>query len=412
MKMKIEKNFLTMLDLTALLMFLIFIIKCLSVLFYSSRNINLGFPYDAFGFEPFHRFTDYLLLWDITSIKNIYDLNEPIYKALTPAPYGFIQFSLLKFLPFRDLIITKYLNFILILIAFIFINFKIYYKNLSNFCVKDLLVFLIIFTLNYPIFFIIDRGNLDIYGATIIALLIYRITCVNCSKDNIINSILIAILIGLKPSFLLYYFVLLFYFNWKCIVISTGLILSSYAIPIIFYGAEVNYLLFAITNAKTQLGLPAIFCNNLSCAIRAAGANPNVYFSTLFGAISFFYFIYYFIKVCKALENKRKIYTLLFIATVATMVVNDPSPDYRLIFLLPFFISIGFIINLENISKFYFLSLVVSICLIFSFTNIYIKNYAINYFVILRFLGMLIFFQILLNQVIKYKAETTSPFLK
>lgn len=116
--------------------------------------------------------------------------------------------------------------------------------------------------------------------------------------------------------------------------------------------------------------------------------------------------------MCRALENQRKIYALLLIATVATLVANDPSPDYRVIFLLPFFISIGYILNLENLSKIYFLSLIASICLIFSFTNIYFKHYTINYYVILRFLGILILFQILLNHFFKYRTETNSLSLK
>ena len=123
------KNYTNFINLTILVMLLFFLIKSLSVLFYSSRDITLGFPFDSFGFEPFHRFTDYLLIWNISRLENIYDLSAPLYSQIAPAPYGWLQFMLLKLVPFPDLKGAKYINFLLLVLILTYVNFKIYIQN-------------------------------------------------------------------------------------------------------------------------------------------------------------------------------------------------------------------------------------------------------------------------------------------
>ena len=115
-----SKNYQTTINVTILLMVIIFAVKSLSILYYTSRNIEYGFPFDAYGFYPLHRFTDYLIIWEQAILNNTYDLSSPIYKIFNnPAPYGYLQFFLIKIIPFKDYSIVKYINFFVILIIFI-----------------------------------------------------------------------------------------------------------------------------------------------------------------------------------------------------------------------------------------------------------------------------------------------------
>jgi hypothetical protein len=383
------KNYKDLLNTVILFMILIFIFKSLSVLYYSSRNISYGFPFDSFGFETFHRFTDYLIIWEQSASENIYKLG-------TPAPYGFLQFLLFKILPFKNYSLFKYINFLFLLTLFIYINFKIFIHRNNIKLTDSLILFLTFIALNYPLFYLIDRGNLDIYPAIILSLLVYRCITDKKNNQNLFNAILIGILICLKPSFGLFLFILIFYFPLKYIFTSISMIIFFYLVPVVFYGADFFYIFKSIMVARGQLGLPTIFCHNALCGLRTIGLTPNVYFSFGFGILLLSYFYYCARKTSRLNDKSQILYLYLLTATVATLIINDPSPDYRLVFLIPFLLGIKEYFLPALYKNFEMLIILLCIIFIFSFSNIYFKSFSFEYFTFLRFLGVIGFFQIVM----------------
>jgi len=398
--MTLTKNYRTLINFSLIGMLIVFILKSISVMYFSSRNISLGFPFDSYGFDPFHRFTDYLLVWSHSSLKNMYDLNDPFFNNLKPAPYGYYQFLVLKLIPFKEYHYTKYINFLLILFLFLYINYKIFQINADNES-QNLLIFLTFISVNYPIFFLLDRGNVDIYTALLISILVYR-SVINITKnyDNAGNALIIGIIIGFKPTFAIYIITLLMCFSYKNICIGIFTALISYLLPIFIYGAELNYLFLSIINARNSLGLPSIFCHNFTCSLRAFYLNPNIYFSMVFSVIVFMFMTSLRFRIHKSNIIKYKFVLNLLVVTTILLVANDPSPDYRIIFLIPFVFVIPLILSIKNLSNKSFYLLILSIIAIFSFSNIYFKSF-LNYFTVLRFLGVTVFCYLIVNNALR-----------
>lgn len=398
--MTLIKNYRTLINYSLIGMLIFFILKTISVMYFSSRNISLGFPFDSYGFDPFHRFTDYLLVWSHSSLKNMYDLSDQFFNNLKPAPYGYYQFLVLKMIPFKEYHYTKYINFLLILILFLYVNYKIFQTNADKES-QNFLLFLTFISLNYPIFFLLDRGNVDIYTALLISILVYRSTLSNTEKyDNTGNALIIGIIIGFKPTFAIYIISLLMCFSYKNIFIGIFTALISYLLPIFIYGADLNYLFLSIVNARNSLGLPSIFCHNFACSLRAFYLNPNIYFSMVFSVIIFIFMTFILFRIHKSNIIKNKFVLNLLAVTTILLVANDPSPDYRIIFLIPFVFVIHLIISIENLSNKSFCLLILSIIAIFSFSNIYIKSF-LNYFTVLRFLGIIVFCYLIVNNALR-----------
>ena len=153
--------------LTGLL--IVLLTKMISVWYFSSRNISKGFPFDSFLFNVFDRFTDYLIPYIVAGYPNVYSTPEG---ATLPAPpYGHLQFVLLKYLPFRDNLWVLYGNFLAVVILFTIVLYGIFRFLYPQSSSERRLRFLVLLVVAYPLHFIIDRGNLDIYGAAVIAFL-------------------------------------------------------------------------------------------------------------------------------------------------------------------------------------------------------------------------------------------------
>ncbi len=393
-------------------MIFFFIVKSFSVMFYSSRDINLGIPFDQFGFDPFHRFTDYLMIWTVTGYENIYNLGNYFHAP----PYGFVQLALLRYIPLRDLFYIKYINFLFILFLFLYINYLIYIKSIPNKNINYKILFLIFLILNYPIFFIIDRGNLDIYGGVFFsAIIVIIIKNLGNSKASYLNLLFLIAIISLKPSFGLYILPILFCYPIPYILVAILGIIFSYLIPIIFFGASYLYLIDAILFARAQISGVSSFCHNYLCSFRALGIKPNQYFLIGTYILYFIYNVYYIKKICSIKLTNLRMYGLILIATLGTLLLNDPSPDYRLILVIPLFLSLGKILNFSKLNKNTYNALIISSGLIFAYINIYISGFTIFnnigmlYPAILKALGTVIFFHLLIIQITRLnQAENIS----
>jgi uncharacterized membrane protein YvlD (DUF360 family) len=159
------------------------------------------------------------------------------------------------------------------------------------------------------------------------------------------------------------------------------------------------YLLNAIITAKNLLGTPSIFCHNITCAMRAIGPSPNLNFSIFFTLTALIYFAYYGFKCTLIKHKKSRFYALLLVASISTLIINDPSPDYRLIWITPFLLAAGKLINIEKLGDTRYIILVLCSAFILSFINIYINNF-MSLTTIARFIGVMGFFHIIINTLI------------
>jgi hypothetical protein len=303
-------------------------------------------------------------------------------------------------------IIKKYINILTLIVLFLILNFKIFKKSIEADIFEKTLIFFTFIATCYPLFFLIDRGNLDVYAAILLSLLIYR-QIISIQKNNgdsnkITDAILIGIIAGLKPTFGIYILTLLICFSLKNIFVGIFIAIFSYVIPIIVYDANITYLIDSITSAKIALGLPKIFCHNFACLLRVIGFNPNKYFSIFLTLIIIPYFFYYFNKIRNISNNENKLILSLFINTSALLLINDPSPDYRIIFLIPFFFAINKFFLIDNLNNLKFIILILSIIFIFSFTNIYFQL-RFEFYTLLRSLGIILMTHIILSSSFKNK---------
>ena len=361
--------------------------KLLSVFYATSRGVGLGYPYDSMVFEQFHRFTDWLIPIEFSKLNNPFDTNDELYKHLPPTPYGILTFWILS--------LSKYINplplFFSILTAILLINYIIFTKIVIIETGNRALTFLALLITSYPLYLAIDRGNADIIAVLIISLFVLNEIDYKSKK---ISIILLTILISLKPSWGLFG-ICIFYYPGRYIILSISVIIALYTFPIFYSSASYDYMLTLIKMALPIIDNTNTFCHNFSCAIRVFWQNTQsldiviVVFGILIN-----------IAICIKLlifspnyNFQRKLLISFTFATFTTLLINNPSPDYRLLILMPFtqlaFYNMDFFdIQLNKIQYYFF---TISYTLIFSFINIPIVDFPPIY-TLLRFVGVFVIF--------------------
>lgn len=380
-KVNPEKFFTTV----AIISLIVMGIKLLSVFYATSRGVGLGYPYDSLVFEQFHRFTDWLIPVEFSKLSNPYDTNNELYKHLPPAPYGILTFwilsisNLIKPMPF----------FLFFLFQILFVNYLIFRKIVKCDLRYINLIYLALLLTSYPLYFAIDRGNADIIAVLLISLFVLNIL----NNHNLkISIILLTLLISLKPSWGLFAFCLI-YFPFSYAILSVLTIILLYTFPILFSGAGYDYMLILIKMALPIIDNTNTFCHNVTCGLRVFGYNSKIFnFIVVTFGLLFNIFVLINIKFLKKdYSLKLKVIISFFIALFTTLLINNPSPDYRLLILMPSFALFIFIINYYsvNLKKFHYNLIILSYCFIFSFINISIVNF-IPFHTFLRFSGVLI----------------------
>lgn len=374
----------------------LFVIKLLTIWYFGGRNIGLEHPFITMYFEPFHRFTDFLMIWDIVHNDNIYDYtNTPTYKFLSPAPYGFIQMFLMGFPLIKSASYgAAYLYFLILVIITFFLSYFLHSK--IQCCQKIdswIFIFSILF-MSYPFGFLVDRGNTDIFA--LIFILSLMITIILFDRLNLLKIICVSILASLKPVFLVYLASYYFSDKFKYFVFASFLTLISYFIPILFFNADYDYLLKAINDALPHISNQIKYCNSLSCTLRLFDLTISKKILILFAFIYLFSSFIFDKIFLKLKDTFQKFFYYFSISTIMLLIFNDPSPDYRLTFLLPFFIVI-----LANYHSFSFQNRLLSLFsffLIFSFTNISIPGVpAFDTF--LKFNGLILYNILLIRTI-------------
>jgi hypothetical protein len=382
-KINAEKFFTTI----AIISLIVMGIKLLSVFYATSRGVSLGYPYDSLVFEQFHRFTDWLIPIEFSKLSNPFDTSNELYKHLPPAPYGILTFWILSL----SKLIKPMPLFFIILFATLLINYLIFRKIIKCELRFINLIYFALLLSSYPLYFAIDRGNADIIAVLTISLFVFNIL----NSFNLkIGIILLTVLISLKPSWGLFVFCLIF-FPINYIILSILTIFLLYTFPIMYSGAGYDYLLILIKMALPIIDNTNTFCHNFTCSLRVFNYNNQFSnFIIVILALAFNIFSLVKLKFFKpGYSVNLKIIISFFIALFTTLLINNPSPDYRLLILMPaipLFIYIMDFYDL-NLSRANYYLIILSYIFIFSFINISIVNFfPIHTF--LRFSGVFLLF--------------------
>lgn len=371
----------TLINTVVLCLLAVLLLKLVFVFGYSSREYNYGYPYDSMVFDPFHRFTDWLIGIEWSRVGNPYDLNNELYKHIPPAPMSILSFWMLRFCDF----INKYFSFFIILSFYVYANYKLFKLAYpSDDWRLALLVFLSSCVSTFPLWFVVDRGNPEIFGLILISLLLFKSIQSKCFASWV-SLFLVAFLVSLKPSWGMYG-MLLFLFPLRKALVGLLVCVLVYAYPVLFMGMDVFYLTSLIKLALPYIKDTNTWCSNITCAVRSLPLSININNYLVAGVVVFLTFVsslYVLFKV-----KLRKEFLLIVVVSIGTVLANNPSPDYRLNIFFP--ITLGFICVFDTLrpSKLLLACLLISSVLVLGFINIPIKGF-FPYTTLLRFIGVL-----------------------
>lgn len=339
-------------------MLLIGVALKLLYIFYVTRRggfaFNSMYPFDSYLFDPFHRFTDWLIPLEYAKSLNFWDINSESPKNLPP-PYGPTTFLYLSVTSFLGSI----LPFFILVAGYLFINFKLLQRTLiledSNII---FLIFIALVVGFYPLHFIIDRGNTAIIGAVLISSIYYlvltKFTEELTSKNIYIWAIeiLFTLLLTSKPSWLLCVLPS-FYLSKKSffrIIFASTLIyllaMLKADIPIFDYvnSVKIAYsILQGTVNFQNDLwaGLAVFLLGTLKISLNL---NFLTKYFLLLGLALLLVSSIYIYKADYCSKKLRFVFFLSFILLL-TLLFNRPSPDYNLTIIFPLIISVLMIAN-------------------------------------------------------------------
>ena len=357
--------------------------KMISVWYFSSRNVSKGFPFDSFLFNVFDRFTDYLITYIISGYPNIYF--PPTGATLGAPPYGHVQFALLKYLPFRDNAWVLYGNFLFVVAVFTVVLSGIYKFLYPQSSSDRRLKFLVLLVVAYPLHFIIDRGNVDIYGAVAIAS-IYGLVIQRSHFSDPQFAFLLAFLISLKPSFALFAIPLVLGVKLRWAIPAVFLVGFNYLVPYLFYGQPIDGIWISIKGAQPYVDGAVLFCHSFQCANGAMGIKMGTTVSlailvVLVSALLVTRFI------MRRFERSEVFLMLMTSTVLLSLMFNLQSWDYRLTFLLPILLARPVIFPSRYLSKICSKILSCSFVMALGYVNILFPN-SRSYPTIIRFIAL------------------------
>lgn len=368
---------------SALVLLLIFLLKVFAVFYATSRDVGLSFPYDSLVFMQEHRFTDWLIPIAYSKLDNPFDLSNVLYSQLPPAPYSILTFWLLR--------ITNSLGvyqfFLILFSALVCLNYMIGKLIISENDIRFYpLAYVAILVTSYPIWLLVDRGNTELFGLLMASIFFYNVLVL---KNPLVEAISVALLASLKPSWILYLLVVVFFKPKYCIA-ALLISFSVYAYPILFLGSDWDYLyLLVVKNLPVMVGV-STFCHNLTCGLRTfSSSNATVDYGFAILSISVLVAYVAVLKsgLIKSVDIANRSAIAFIAVTFVTLLANNPSPDYRLPILFPVYIYI--ILSLRGWNSIFNKLLLLSFVLVFGFVNIPIVG-LFSYYTVLRFVGVII----------------------
>lgn len=411
-----------------LLILLMFIFKTLNISIFTSRDSPFNYyPFNNYtGFDPFHRFTDWLVFTKI-SIKGYDEI------VAGNVPYGYILVFITNTLFFLVnifkpasinenalFLINAQFIFLTLNIIFFYFTLKVFIKLFSTNKITYL-YFLIFLLCNYPIWMLFDRGNADIYTLLLLGLLLH----LNLKKIFKYDWLIIVLIVSIKPSNFLFLAPIIF-FNFRIIFISAVILLINYFLPVLIYSnIDFDYLIVSIINASKLIANQPFYCNNLACGLRSIGIPVGNYKVLGIGLIYLNIFIVFLLSYFLKPKNNSKLFLIIVLinllisisikfyhlnsfilgisynflivlliiylrffrikidnkinntwqvlsaSIIVTLLMNDPSPDYRLTFLIPVFLFWIYNFSSYKLNTYSKLYEIVLFSIIFGFNSLF-----------------------------------------
>ena len=436
-----------------LLILLMFIFKTLNIFIFTSRDSPFNYyPLNNYtGFDTSHRFTDWLIFTKI-SIAGYNFLSKDF--VAHGIPYGYILVFLSKTLFYLVnifkpagihqgalFLINAQFIFLTLNIIFFYFTLKVFIRLFSTNKITYL-YFLIFLLCNYPIWMLFDRGNADIYTLLLLGLLLH----LNFKKIFRYDWLIIVLIVSIKPSNTLLLAPIIF-FNFRIIFISALILIINYFLPIFIYpNTNFDYMIDLIIVSSKYIANQEFYCNNLACGLRSIGIPVGDYKVLGIGLIYLNIFIVFLLTYFLKPKNNSKLFLIIVLinllisisikfyhlnslilgisynflivlliiylrffrtkisnkinntwqvlsaSIIVTLLMNDPSPDYRLTFLIPVFLFWIYNFSSYKLNTYSKLYEIVLFSIIFGFNSLFfLQNITILKIICLNLLLLSLF---------------------
>jgi hypothetical protein len=395
-------------NLVGITLLVMVLIKLFYIFYMTMRGNEHGYPFDTYLFHTPDRFVDYIgtRIWAME--ENPWDPNSPLLKMLQAAPYGPVSFYYMRFLGF----IEPLLQFMILVFGFLFLNYQLFSSSfLKTDYYAKFLIFVSILVGFYPLHFIIDRGNIEILPAFLFSALLYY---GGIRKSNSILLDLSIILIACAKFVWLPILAIVFFLSFRRALLIIFFTLAIYVYPIIFNGVTLNGYFLTIINSYKVSGWALNFSHNIFHGVQLIGellgrpiGGKNVIYFAVIGAL-FLLVPYLFLlrqRFLKIEISNIVIYLFLSHIALSTMIFSNPSFDYRLIYFLPIYFYVMYVVSFSEIKQ-YFPSyinkiLVFAFCLSVCWFNFFTAKDAYSWYMPIRAFSILIFDLIVLYLIFK-----------
>jgi hypothetical protein len=328
-----------------------------------ASHFNAGFPYDAYLFNPFDRFTDWLVPLAFSKLSNPWDIYSELGKSLPAVPYGPLTFIYLRFTSF----LGHLFPFLILVYGYCYANYKLLNESLRG-ANLNLIFFLFVSLLigYYPLHILIDRGNTAIIGLALVSLISLVVkrnadSSLNFKEKKLLRLVefLYIFLICTKPTWGLLVLPL-FFISKKSFYAVLIISLLIYLMPIIFFGVHFIDYINSMNFAYSYMYNATNFTNDIVGSISQLTwiflkfQIDYKNFTKFFIFVGFVVLVLSFLYIfsLKHINKKEKFFLFLAHVSISTLLFNRPSPDYNLPILLPLFIVIiDIIANNQGLSK-------------------------------------------------------------
>ena len=390
--------------LTSILAGLVFLVGVqLSIIFFNTmRGRDLLWPHNSHVHNPNIRFTDWLIAYEWAKIDAPWDITGALGQALPPAPYGPLNVMYFRILDdwfgIESPTISFFVPLVIIvgLLCYSLVRQIELMEHRKDAPTKLLLISSLLVGA-YPLHFLIDRGNNDVVGIALFATIIYLLSSRTCTKSKNISAVLITAMALHKPSWLLFCLAVPFISGFFITAASMSAVVFGYSFglsllngsleQLISSGVAAGEILKGLVHFSTHTGVINSFLANFF------GFHLNLMIlPVLCCLIACICYVPLFLKHSfrNTLDNET-VFVLFALLACLTILINSPSPDYRLVTLL--LLMPGYLLYLKtqnntNVTLLFIIFSVIS----FSWLNFWVLGFPIGS--LLRTLGIVGLFSI------------------
>jgi len=336
-------------DLFLLVLSASFICKQFNIFCNTARDLeNRDWPYNSLYFDSFHRFTDWLVTLAWSRELNPWDSLNPLAQHLPAAPYPPLMLTVVGFLSHAG----RYFSFFIVLACILFVWLLICKYCYEGPFLKVFSFFAAFIALNYPVGFLVDRGNVEIIPILVFSILIIFLTHkkseIESSPKKYVFVFLTVLLCSLKPGLAPILPFLFLIYGFRMFLFALLGVIALYLYPLL-YGVHITDFLDSLRSADKSVGDSVFFNHNLSILLRFFTGWSHERIKQITAIVGFGFYIFSFIyimKMKKELINLHKslpaafYFLVLAHLVIFSLLFQVPSADYRLCWLIPIFLAL------------------------------------------------------------------------